>query len=99
MEDNPMDKHQKKQLRRYIAWGCAGALVVLLAVMPMLAAAGDDDTPQASILSGQAARQTQRGKLQLRIDAAQCRPAYCRLRRQCCKGGKRPVYSQTKGLQ
>lgn len=58
MEDNPMDKHQKKQLRRYIAWGCAGALVVLLAVMPMLAAAGDDDTPQASILSGQAARQT-----------------------------------------
>ena len=41
-----MDKHQKKQLRRYIAWGCAGALVVLLAVMPMLAAAGDDDTPR-----------------------------------------------------
>lgn len=53
-----MDKHQKKQLRRYIAWGCAGALVVLLAVMPMLAAAGGEDTPQASILSGQAARQT-----------------------------------------
>lgn len=50
-----MDKKQKKQIRRYIAWGCAVALVVLLAVLPLLAAPkGEEDGPQASILSAQA---------------------------------------------
>ena len=56
MEDKPMEKQLKKQRRRYIAWGCAAALVILLAVMPM-AASGGDDTPQAAILSGQVTRQ------------------------------------------
>lgn len=56
MEDKPMEKQLKKQRRRYIAWGCAAALVILLAVMPM-AASGADDTPQAAILSGQVTRQ------------------------------------------
>ena len=51
-----MEKQLKKQRRRYIAWGCAAALVILLAVMPM-AANGGDDTPQAAILSGQVTRQ------------------------------------------
>ena len=51
-----MEKQLKKQRRRYIAWGCAAALVILLAVMPM-AASGGDDTPQAAILSGQVTRQ------------------------------------------
>ncbi len=51
-----MEKQLKKQRRRYIAWGCAAALVILLAVMPM-AASGADDTPQAAILSGQVTRQ------------------------------------------
>ena len=51
-----MEKQLKKQQRRYIAWGCAAALVILLAVMPM-AASGADDTPQAAILSGQVTRQ------------------------------------------
>jgi len=50
-----MDKKQKKQIRRYIAWGCAVAVVVLLAVLPLLAAPkGEEDGPQASILSAQA---------------------------------------------
>ncbi len=51
-----MDKQRKKQRRRYIAWGCAGVLVLTLAVLPMVAAGGED-TPQASILSGQVVRQ------------------------------------------
>ena len=51
-----MEKQLKKQRRRYIAWGCAAALVILLAVMPM-AASGGGDTPQAAILSGQVTRQ------------------------------------------
>ena len=51
-----MEKQLKKQRRRYIAWGCAAAPVILLAVMPM-AASGADDTPQAAILSGQVTRQ------------------------------------------
>ena len=51
-----MEKQLKKQRRRYIAWGCAAALVILLAVMPR-AASGGDDTPQAAILSGQVTRQ------------------------------------------
>ena len=51
-----MEKQLRKQRRRYIAWGCAAALVILLAVMPM-AASGADDTPQAAILSGQVTRQ------------------------------------------
>ena len=51
-----MEKQLKKQRRRYIAWGCAAALVILLAVMPM-AASGADDTPQAAILSSQVTRQ------------------------------------------
>lgn len=48
-----MDKAKKKQLRRYIAWGCMAALVALLAVMPLLAKPeAEADGPQASILSG-----------------------------------------------
>ncbi len=40
--------------RKYIAWGCAGALVLLLAVMPMAASRSSADEPQASIVSDQA---------------------------------------------
>lgn len=40
--------------RKYIAWGCAAALVLLLAVMPMAASRSSADEPQASIVSDQA---------------------------------------------
>ncbi len=46
-----MDKNRKKQGKKYIAWICAAALVIGLAVMPMIAESSADDTPQASILS------------------------------------------------
>lgn len=40
--------------KKYIAWVCAGALVLLLAIMPMAASARQEESHQASILSGQA---------------------------------------------
>lgn len=40
--------------KKYIAWGCAGTLVLLLAIMPMAATARQEESHQASILSGQA---------------------------------------------
>lgn len=40
--------------KKYIAWGCAGTLVLLLAIMPMAASARQEESHQASILSGQA---------------------------------------------
>ena len=39
--------------KKYIAWGCAGALVLLLAIMPMAASARQEESHQASILFGQ----------------------------------------------
>lgn len=55
MEDNrTMDKTRKKRIKRYIAWGCAAALVVVLAVMPLLAAENAEDSgPVSTIKSGQ----------------------------------------------
>lgn len=47
-----MEKHQKKQIKKYISWGLAVVLVALLAVMPLLAGNSKvADGPQASILS------------------------------------------------
>lgn len=47
-----MDKHQKKQIKRYIAWGCLAVLVAVLSVMPLLAEhRAEEDGPQASILT------------------------------------------------
>lgn len=46
-----MDKNRKKQGKKYIAWICMAALVIGLALMPMIAGSSSDDTPQASILS------------------------------------------------
>lgn len=40
--------------KKYIAWGCAAALVLLLAIMPMAASRSSADEPQASIVSEQA---------------------------------------------
>lgn len=40
--------------KKYIAWGCAGALVLMLAVMPMAASARQEESRKASILSGKA---------------------------------------------
>lgn len=54
-----MEKNRKKQIKRYIAWGCAAALVVLLAVMPLLTRPDvQEDGPQASILKTQAERRS-----------------------------------------
>lgn len=48
-----MDKTRKKRIKRYIAWGCAAALVVVLAVMPLLAAENAEDSgPVSTIKSG-----------------------------------------------
>ena len=50
-----MDKVQKKQRRRILAWVAAAGVVVLLAVLPMLASGNDADSGvQASILSATA---------------------------------------------
>lgn len=50
-----MDKNRRKQRKKYIAWGCAGIFVFLLAVMPILAAGAEgSDGPEASILSATA---------------------------------------------
>ena len=47
-----MDKHQKKQIKRYITWGFLALLVALLSVMPLLAnQKAEADGPQASILT------------------------------------------------
>ena len=47
-----MDKHQKKQIKRYIIFGCAALLVALLAALPLLASRNvQEDGPQASILN------------------------------------------------
>ena len=55
MEDNMMDKVQKKQRRRIFAWVAAAGVVVLLAVLPMLASGNNADPGvQASILSASA---------------------------------------------
>ena len=45
----------KKRIKKYISWVCIAALVLVLAVLPMIA--GDDDAsdgPQASVLSAEA---------------------------------------------
>ena len=48
-----MDQGRKKNIKRAIAFGCALAVVLLLAAMPLLAKQDvEDDGPQASILSG-----------------------------------------------
>ena len=48
-----MDQGRKKNIKRAVAFGCALALVLLLAAMPLLAKQDvEDDGPQASILSG-----------------------------------------------
>ena len=47
-----MDKQQKKQIKRYITWGCLVLMVVLLSVMPLLASQkAEAEGPQASILT------------------------------------------------
>lgn len=52
-----MDKNHKKQVKRYIAWGVAVVLVLLLAVMPLLAAQEvEEDGPHASILTARTER-------------------------------------------
>lgn len=43
-----------KSGKKYIAWACAAALVLLLAIMPMAAGRSSADEPQASIVSDQA---------------------------------------------
>ncbi|MBQ7801555.1 MAG: HlyD family efflux transporter periplasmic adaptor subunit [Oscillospiraceae bacterium] len=51
-----MDKTKKKQIKRIIALACVAVVVVLLAVMPLLAASdAEAEGPTASILSGNAA--------------------------------------------
>ncbi len=48
-----MEKAKKKQIKKYISWACISALVVYLAVMPLMASSDEEaDGPQASILSG-----------------------------------------------
>ena len=49
-----MDKQGKKQMKRYIAWIAAAAVVAGLAVMPLLAAPPREDGPKASILTAEA---------------------------------------------
>ena len=51
-----MDKTKKKSVKRYILWGVLALLTVWLAVMPLMARQQqEDDGPQASILSANAA--------------------------------------------
>ena len=48
-----MDKTRKKRLKRYISWGLIAVLVLVLAVMPLMAAENaEDDGPVATIKSG-----------------------------------------------
>ncbi len=54
-----MDKHQKKQIKRYITWGCLALVVALLSVMPLLASQqAEAEGPQASILTATLQQQT-----------------------------------------
>lgn len=48
-----MDKAKKKRVQKYISWGCAALVVLLLALMPLMASSAEEASgPQASILSG-----------------------------------------------
>ena len=48
-----MDKAKRKRIKRYISWACMAAVVIALAVMPLMAKQETEaDGPQASILSG-----------------------------------------------
>ena len=48
-----MDNAKKKRVKKYVSWICLAALVVLLAVMPLMARSEEEtDGPTASILSG-----------------------------------------------
>ena len=50
-----MDKTKKKNARRYVLWGCLAALVLALALLPLMARQkAPADGPTASILSAQA---------------------------------------------
>ncbi len=50
-----MDKVKKKRVKRYISWACMAAVVLALAVMPLLAKSeAEQDGPTASVLSAEA---------------------------------------------
>ncbi len=50
-----MDKAKKKRIKRYLAWLCIAAVVVLLTIMPLLAKSeAEKDGPVVSILSAEA---------------------------------------------
>ena len=50
-----MDKTKKKNARRYVLWGCLAAVVLALALLPLMARQkAPNDGPTASILSAQA---------------------------------------------
>ncbi|MGM9589362.1 MAG: HlyD family efflux transporter periplasmic adaptor subunit [Faecousia sp.] len=54
-----MDKHQKKQLKKYITWAVLALMVVVLAVMPLIAGnTAPADGPQASLLRTTAENRT-----------------------------------------
>lgn len=54
-----MDKHQKKQLKKYITWAVLALMVVVLAVMPLIAGnTAPADGPQASLLRTTAEKRT-----------------------------------------
>ena len=51
-----MDKMKKKSVKRYILWGVLAFVVLALALMPLMARQQqEEDGPQASILSANAA--------------------------------------------
>ena len=49
-----MDKQQKKQVKKYLTYAVITLVVLILAVMPLLAANAPSDGPQASILTAEA---------------------------------------------
>ena len=50
-----MDKNKKKKIKRIISLCCVGAIIILLATMPLIAKTdSEEDGPKASILSGSA---------------------------------------------
>lgn len=52
-----MDKTQKKNLKKFLSWGCIALLVIVLTIMPLLAGSNEElDGPEASILSATALR-------------------------------------------
>lgn len=54
-----MEKHQKKQLKKYITWAVLDLMVVVLAVMPLIAGnTAPADGPQASLLQTTAEKRT-----------------------------------------